>query len=208
MKNRGFPSVSARRSKLRKAAAKDAARGQGLAAELERLDAELATALQQHWSAPRELAGLPDAKTKVVESRSPAAAPKPAPLPAPAEDICPRFRALLDTLDSPEVAAAVKAAFTAYYYGLHGNSDAYFNEQLEVAELKYQHALRRLKTEYPQQFCGFGAHSYRAMVGWAMKLEDVGHPIPAAQQAIDAFGFKRRSQGPGAASAERGRGIR
>ena len=37
------------------------------------------------------------------------------------------------------------------------------------------------------------------MVGWAMPLENVGHPIPAAQQAIDAFGFKRRSQG-GAAS--------
>ena len=65
--------------------------------------------------------------------------------------------------ESDEVATAVKAAFLVIFHTVRGSKESFFNEQLEVAELKYQHALRRLKTEYPEQFCGFGARSYKAI---------------------------------------------
>ena len=54
--------------------------------------------------------------------------------------------------ESEEVATAVKAAFLVIYHTVRGTKDSFFNEQLEVAELKYQHALRRLKQAYPEEF--------------------------------------------------------
>ena len=51
--------------------------------------------------------------------------------------------------ESEEVATAVKAAFLVMFYTLKGSNDSYFNESLEVAELKYQQALKRLKRAYP-----------------------------------------------------------
>ena len=47
------------------------------------------------------------------------------------------------------MATAVKAAFLVMFYTLKGSNDSYFNESLEVAELKYQQALKRLKRAYP-----------------------------------------------------------
>ena len=179
--------ASAKKAKLRKAAGKDAARAAGLDAELQHLDVELAAALQQHWGAERSLAGLPDARSRIVDARPAPQAPMRAPVP---DDICPRARALLDTSESEEVAEAVKMAFLVFLYANH-NDDTYFNEHLEHAKLKYKHALRRLKRAYPEEFCGFGDHSYQNMMHWAARLEDAGHPIPAAQQAAKAFGIAR-----------------
>ena len=130
--------VRAKKAKLRKKAAKDATID--LDADLEQLDTELADDLRRHWRAPCTPAGLPDAKSTVVESR-----PRPKPAAAPAADMCPRARRILDMSESDEVATAVKAAFMVIFHSVKGTKDSFFNEQLEVAELKYQHALRRLK---------------------------------------------------------------
>lgn len=59
--------VSAKRTKLRKKATKDAKLAARLDADLEQLDSELAAALHGHWHAPRALAGLPGAESKVLK---------------------------------------------------------------------------------------------------------------------------------------------
>ena len=191
--------VSAKKAKLRKKAAKDATIN--LDAALEQLDKELADDLRRHWRAPCKPAGLPDAKSKVVESRP---RPKPKPAAAPAADICPRARRILDMSESDEVATAVKAAFLVIFHTVRGSKESFFNEQLEVAELKYQHALRRLKQAYAEEFCGWGLKSAEHMAAWAVRMGDMGHPIAAAQQAAKALGLKRRDQAvcmPGCACA-------
>ena len=95
--------VSAKKAKLRKKAAKDTTIDLDVA--LEQLDKELADDLRKHWRAPCTPAGLPDAKSKVVESRP---RPKPKPATSPAADICPRARRIMDMSESDEVATAVK----------------------------------------------------------------------------------------------------
>ena len=110
----------------------------------------------------------------------------------------------MDMSESDEVATAVKAAFMVIYHTVRGTKDSFFNEQLEVAELKYQHALRRLKQAYPEEFCGWGLKSAEHMAAWAVGLGDMGHPIAAAQQAAKALGLQRRDQAvcmPGCACA-------
>ena len=131
--------VSAKKAKLRKKAAKDTTID--LDVDLEQLDTELEDDLRKHWRAPCTPAGLPDRKSTVVESRP---RPKPKPATAPAADICPRARRIMDMSESDEVATAVKAAFMVIYHTVRGTKDSFFNEQLEVAELKYQHALLSL----------------------------------------------------------------
>ena len=189
--------ASAKKAKLRKKAAKDATID--LDVDLEQLDKELADDLRRHWRAPCTPAGLPDAKSTVVESR-----PRPKPAATPAADMCPRARRIIDMSESDEVATAVKAAFLVIFHSVKGTKDSFFNEQLEVAELKYQHALRRLKQAYPEEFCGWGLKSAEHMAAWAVGLGDRGHPIAAAQQAAKALGLWRRDQAvcmPGCACA-------
>ena len=93
------------------------------------------------------------------------------------------------------MATAVKAAFVVIFHIVRGTKERFFNEQLEVAELRYQHALRRLKQAYPE-LCGYGPSSAKQMAGWALRMEDLGCPIAAAQQAAKALGQepKRRDQ--------------
>lgn len=74
---------SAKKTKLRQKAAKDATID--LDPALEQLDKEIDDDLRMHWRAPCTPAGLPDPKSKVVESR-----PKPKAQPAMPDDICPR----------------------------------------------------------------------------------------------------------------------
>ena len=189
--------ASAKKAKLRKKAAKDATID--LDVDLEQLDKELADDLRRHWRAPCTPAGLPDAKSTVVESR-----PRPKPAATPAADMCPRARRIIDVSESDEVATAVKAAFLVIFHSVKGTKDSFFNEQLEVAELKYQHALRRLKQAYPEDFCGWGPKSAEYMAAWAVGLGDKGFPVAAAQQAAKALGLERRDQAvcmPGCACA-------
>ena len=60
--------MAAKKTKLRKKAAKDAALAARLDADLEQLDSELAAALHGHWHAPCSLAGLPDETLKLKET--------------------------------------------------------------------------------------------------------------------------------------------
>ena len=182
--------ISAKKTRLRQKAAKDATID--LEPALQQLDKELDDDLRKHWRAPCTPAGLPDPKSKVVESR-----PRPKAKPAVPDDICPRGRRIIDMSESAEVAKAVKAAYKVIFYTVkNGAKESFYNEQLEVAELKYEHALRRLKQAYPEAFCGWGPRSAKQMACWAVRMEDLGTPIAAAQQAAKDLGlkFKRRDQ--------------
>ena len=74
-------------------------------------------------------------------------------------------------------------AFAVMHNG-RGGRDAHFHEELEVAQVRYKHALRRLKQAYPGEiFETWGEPSAGIMVRYAQQLHRVGHPIPAAVAA-------------------------
>ena len=103
----------------------------------------------------------------------------------------------MDMSESDEVATAVKRRRSCDGNLPHreGHQGQLLQRAaLEVAELKYQHALRRLKQAYPEEFCGWGLKSAEHMAAWAVGLGDRGHPIAAAQQAAKALGLWRRDQ--------------
>ena len=76
-------------------------------------------------------------------------APHQPPAPEPVtEQICARGRELFDISRSDEVVYAILTAFAVSYNGREGR-ESYFHEEKEVAEVRYKHALRRLKLAYP-----------------------------------------------------------
>ena len=74
-------------------------------------------------------------------------------------------------------------AFAVMQNGI-GGRDRHFHEELEVAEIRYKHALRRLKLAYPgQTFDCWGERSAGVMVAYARKWSRAGYPIAAAVNA-------------------------
>ena len=188
--------ASARKSKLRKKAEKDPVHAARLEAELHAVDAEAVVARALLLNSPIKLAGLPDAGSQVVERRAPPSHTKPPPA-GPShmrsedcgEEMCPRALALLDMAMSKEAAMAIVPAFKVFTQIAQHGSDAFFNEKLELAEVQYKHALRRLKQVYPDEFCGFSENSAWEVVSWTIRLSAFGQTIPAAVAAARAVGF-------------------
>ena len=112
---------------------------------------------------------------------SPATMPAPAPVPTPAEPPeCAEWERQLTISRSSEVAYAITTAFAVMHNG-RGGRDAHFHEELEVAQVRYKHALRRLKQAYPSEiFECWGERSAGIMVRYVQQFQRVGHPIPAA----------------------------
>ena len=74
---------------------------------------------------------------------SPATMPAPAPVPTPAEPPeCAEWERQLTISRSSEVAYAITTAFAVMHNG-RGGRDAHFHEELEVAQVRYKHALRQ-----------------------------------------------------------------
>ena len=84
---------------------------------------------------------------------------------------------------SSEVAYAITTAFAVLHNGQRGCRDPHFHEELEVAQVRYKHALRRLKRAYPGELCDWTEHAPERMYEWALMWEAAGHPIPAAAAA-------------------------
>ena len=61
--------------------------------------------------------------------------------------------------------------------------------KLELAQVRYRHALRRLQCAYPGELCGFSQNSAREMVHWAIRVEALAGPVPAARAAACKVGF-------------------
>ena len=69
---------------------------------------------------------------------------------------------MIEMAESKEAAQAIYAAYGIMNYRRLGH-DTYFNEELEVAEVRYKHALRRLKRAFPGEFCDWTEQSATAM---------------------------------------------
>ena len=61
--------------------------------------------------------------------------------------------------------------------------ESFYEEDLEMAEVQYKHALRRLKRSYPGEFCALSESSWWAMVKWATRMHALGFAIPVAEHA-------------------------
>ena len=119
-----------------------------------------------------------------------------------AADMCPHARKLLEISESPEVAYAITTAFAIYYNG-RGGRERYFHEELEVAEIRYKHALRRLKLAYPgQEFDSWGERSAGLMVRYARRFTRAGHPIPAVANVVHRMRDQPAALVPVPANAE------
>jgi hypothetical protein len=129
------------------------------------------------------------------------AAPAPSASPAPesaasahecsdacSAGMCPRAKAMYDMATSQEASLAITAAFVVLRF-LQSRSDPNLNEKLELAQVRYRHALRRLQCAYPGELCGFSQNSAREMVHWAIRVEALAGPVPAARAAACKVGF-------------------
>ena len=88
---------------------------------------------------------------------------------------------------STEAVALLVAAFGVYRLSSDG-CDAHFDEQLQVAEVRYSHALRRFKRDNPE-FCGWGERLWVHVIDCAVRLAAAGHPIPEAEAAARRIGM-------------------
>ena len=63
------------------------------------------------------------------------------------------------------------------------------NEPLQRMQVRYRHALRRLKEAYPGEFCGLPQDDEpRLLVDWTLRVEAMGEPLPlAAREALSAL---------------------
>ena len=164
----------------RQAAGKDGACAEAVAAAgaKARADVErrfLRTVIDPNFQAAGLAAAAPAAP-------APATAPAPAPAPAPAESpACAEGERQVQISRSSEVAYAITTAFAVLHNGQRGRRDPHFHEELEVAQVRYKHALRRLKLAYPGElFDGWGECSAVLMCRYAHQLARMGYPIPAA----------------------------
>ena len=95
---------------------------------------------------------------------------------------------MIEMAESKEAAQAIYAAYGIMNYRRLGH-DTYFNEELEVAEVRYKHALHLLKRAFPGEFCDWTEQSAPAMYRWTVRLEATGVSIPAAVNAAGMVGF-------------------
>ena len=135
----------------------------------------LRTVIDPDFGAAGLAAATPDAPISV---------PVPAPAPSPVEPpVCAEWERQLAISRSSEVAYAITTAFAVMHNG-RGGREAHFHEELEVAQVRYKHALRRLKQAYPSEiFETWGERSVGIMVRYVQRFQRVGHPIPAAVAA-------------------------
>jgi hypothetical protein len=139
--------------------------------------------------------------TKTSRQEPPAATPSPPPPPPPpappaehvcseacTDGMCPRARARIEAAMSTEAAVLIVAAFGVISAKSCGR-DPHFNEELELADVRFRHALRRLQQAYPGEFCSWSQHSTALVIQWTLRCACVGHPIPAAEAAARRIGL-------------------
>lgn len=124
----------------------------------------------------------PPAPAPALElSAPPAPEPEPEAEPAP-RAICARAHDRFDMAQTPDAIVAIGTAF--YIARCMGEGcDSYYEEDLDMAQLKYKHALRRLARSYPGEFDGLSQSSWWQLIQWTTRMRALGLPIPAAERA-------------------------
>ena len=96
--------------------------------------------------------------------------------------------------ESEGLATAIKAAFLVMFYTLKGSNDSYFNDSLEVAELKY-HSRRSSGSSARTPSTSVAGDRLRprpCAAGRWNSSKGGSRYIAAAQQAATALGLKTR----------------
>ena len=108
------------------------------------------------------------------------------------EGVCPRAHAIVEAAMSEEAADLFVGAFVLARLSVDGcreGRDPYLNEELQLAEVHFSHALRRFKAAQPEFGEYWGQRSENMVIEWAVRLAANGDPIPAAERAARAVGF-------------------
>ena len=128
----------------------------------------------------------------------PAEPPPPlAPAPLPPEPLSPEAQAQIDMAMSPEAAAVIKPAYIivrrTHPSRLARVASLDDDEELELAQVRFKHALRRLAAafpeEYSKEYCQWDEHSAREVVHWTVRVHCTGHRIRAAEIAAAVARF-------------------
>ena len=181
-----------KKGKLREKAAKNSGLAATLDSDVQAIDVALAASCATLRATPIEIANLPDRKSMIVEARA-RAAPKPAAREAPtaphaappAELRCSRLRAIFERAQAgdPDMKRAVQSAFMCIRPSrCFSQMDTYFNEDLEIAEVRYKHALRRLKMQSAGEFCDWTERSEKRMIDVMLQCAAEGHPVGVATE--------------------------
>ena len=103
--------------------------------------------------------------------------------------MCPRARNMLEIAMPQEAPVTIIAAYNVFKHSSPAEQDPFISEEFQVPELRYGHALLRLKDAYPGTFCGFSEQSYMEILGWTVHLYLMGHRVPAAVKSAGCIGF-------------------
>jgi len=136
--------------------------------------------------------------TRAARSEPPAAPepppaeppPPPPPMPPP-KPLSPEAQAQLAMAMSPEAAAVIKPAYIiarrTHPSRLARVASLDDDEELELAQVRFKHALRRLAAafpgEYSKEYCRWDEHSAPEVVDWTVRVHCTGHRIRAAEVA-------------------------
>ena len=180
----------------RKAAEKQGANGDEVAAAGQRAAAAARAAFEQvevDLGMERPPAGPPAPEPPSVSPNDAADDPAPEPTSDAESDAGPTAIELLEMAQSKAGWTAITCAYRVV--ALRRQQlfpDSWPTYQLDMAQLKYRHALRRVNQEYPGLLPSRRAgHEFSAqnMVKWTVALEAAGHSNPVAVVAARKVGF-------------------
>ena len=148
-------------------------------------------------AAARRLARAARSAPPAAPEPPPAEPPPPAPVPPPHEPLSPETQAQIAMAMSPEAAAVIKPAYIVarrtHPSRLARVASLDDDEELELAQVRFKHALRRLAAafpeEYSKEYCRWDEHSAREVVHWTVRVHCTGHRIRAAEIAATVARF-------------------
>ena len=98
--------------------------------------------------------------------------------------------ALFEAALSDEGTALIVAAYRAHACACTSRDDEHFDEELQVAQVRYSHALRRVKRDHHDSlFCGWSERSWAEVVKFTVRCAAIDLPIPAAEEAAQRIGI-------------------
>ena len=132
-----------------------------------------------------------------VPEPAPEPTPEPPVTPPPPEPLSPEVQAQLAMAMSPEAAAVIKPAYIIMRRTrpsrLARVASLDDDVELELAQVRFKHALRGLAAAYPEEYskgyCQWDEHSAREVVHWTVRIHAVGHLIRAAEIAAAVARF-------------------
>jgi len=180
--------ITGEKKKAKKKAKRNGADAEAAAADVLRRAVALtlpsAEEVKAAWRRVARAARAP-APAPVAEPAPPAPPPVPAPEPEPERAALRMCERAHDRLAMAQTEDGVILVGVAFYIArcVREGCDSYYEQELEMAQVTYKHALRRLMRAYPTEFSGLSERSWWDVVHWTTRMRALGFPIPAAEPA-------------------------